>query len=187
MGSDGKREPRHVALLRAVNLGPTRKLPMAALREMLADLGATDVETYIASGNAVYGATAAVANALPGKLEEAIEARFGFECPVITRSAAELADTLAKNPFLAREPDDKALHVQFLAEEPAKAAVDALDPEARSPGDEIAVVGRDVYLWLPNGVGKSKLDTTFWKKLGTPGTARNWRTVQKLAAMAEGA
>lgn len=183
MGGDEQRVTRYAALLRAVNLGPTRKLPMKELRAMLAELGATEVATYIASGNAVYGARESVARALPSRLEEAIEARFGFACPVITRSGRELAETLANNPFLGRPPNDKALHVMFCADEPAAAAVAALDPGARSPGDELAVVGRDVYLWLPHGVAGSKLDTAFWKKLGTPSTGRNWRTVERLATL----
>jgi uncharacterized protein (DUF1697 family) len=168
-----------VALLRGINLGARNKIAMPALRELFADLGAEEVETHVQSGNVVFD----------GKLEpEAIEARIkrdlGLEIVVLIRTASELRKVVEKNPF-AKVKDPKQLHVTFLAEKPAAARVKELDPE-RSPGDEFAVVGREVYLHTPKGYGVSKLSNAwFEQKLGLAGTSRNWNTVTKLAELAQ--
>ena len=104
------------------------------------------------------------------------------------RSAAELAAVAATNPFLDEEPDRdaKTLHVAFLSARPTAAAVAKLDPD-RSPPDAFAVHGREVYLSYPDGSGRSRLTLDYLEKtLGVTGTARNWRTVQRLATLLEG-
>jgi len=174
----------HVALLRGINVGGKNKLPMAALRTLFEELGCTGVRTYIQSGNVVFGASARLAGTLAAALSARIRARHGLEVPVLLRSAAELARTLARNPFLRAGEPVESLHVAFLAAVPAKRAAASLDPE-RSPGDRFALVGRDLYLCLPNGVGRTKL-TNAWldRGLETTSTVRNWRTVTTLAEMA---
>jgi uncharacterized protein (DUF1697 family) len=171
---------KHVALLRGINVGGKHALPMKALAAMFADAGCVDVATYIQSGNVVFSAPAAVAKAVPAKIAARIAKDFGFSSPVVVRSATELAAVVAGAPF--RDPEHT--HVMFLADAPTKAAVAALDPN-RSPGDRFVVVGRDVYLHLPNGAGRTKLTNAYVDaKLGTTSTQRNWRTVEKLAALA---
>ena len=115
-----------VALLRGINVGGHRKLPMAELRGLLDGLGYADIATYIQSGNAVFTA-AAEEPAIVEAVNAAILDRFGFEVPVILRGADELASIAAGHPFADAEPDEAKLHVMFLAEvpDPARAHLDA--------------------------------------------------------------
>lgn len=168
---------RHVALLRAINIGGKRGVPMEALRAVFTELGARDVVTYIQSGNVVYVPPARKKLGSEA-LAAAIEARFGFAVPVVLRSAEALERTFTSNPFLRRGEDRKHAHVAFLSAAPKLAAIDA---GARSPGDEAAIVADDLYLHFPNGVGKSKV-TTEWmdRTLGVTSTVRNWNTVERL-------
>ena len=106
---------------------------------------------------------------------------------MIARSAADLAAVAGRNPFLrgGRELDPATLHVAFLSERPSAAAVRSLDPD-RSPPDAFAVEGREVYLSYPNGSGRSRLTLSYLERaLGARGTARNWRTVLRLAGLLE--
>jgi uncharacterized protein (DUF1697 family) len=178
--------PTLVALLRGVNVGGNCMLAMADLAALCRQLGFADVRTYIQSGNVVFAATAAVAARLPEQIADLIEERSGIRSPVIVRTAKELADVVANNPFLKAGAPEKELHVMFLADTPSASRIETLDP-ARSPGDEFAVHGREVYLRLPNGAARSKLTNAYVDaKLGTVSTVRNWRTVTTLLGMMEG-
>ena len=160
---------------------------MSDLAAVFRDAGCEDVRTYIASGNVVYRAGAALARRVPALVEAAIAARCGFESPVVTRTAAEIAAIVRSNPYARQAArNHKAVHVAFLRDRPSPAQVAALDPD-RSPPDTFVVKGCEVYLHLPNGVAGSKL-TTLWldTRLGTVSTWRNWRTVATLAEMARG-
>lgn len=170
-----------IALLRGINVGGKNKLPMKELAALFAKAGCTDVRTFIASGNVVFRAPAAIAEKIPTMIAKAIAAKFSLTVPVVTRSAEELRSAVAKNPFARAEENELAL--AFLAAAPSKAQIAALDPK-RSPPDEFAVIGREVYLRLPNGFAKTKI-TNAWldSKLGTVSTMRNWRTVQKLVEL----
>jgi len=177
----------YVAFLRAVNVGGRNKVPMARLRDALTDAGLEEVATVLQSGNVVFRSrksAAAVAKAVGGAIEEAFALKIG----VVIRSAAELAAVAANNPFLDGgddDPDPKSLHVAVLSARPTAAAVAKLDP-GRSPPDAFVVHGREVYLSYPNGSGRSKLTLDYLEKtLGVTGTARNWRTVQRLATLLE--
>jgi uncharacterized protein (DUF1697 family) len=175
----------HLALLRGINLGNVNKLPMKDLKELFAEAGCENVRTYIQSGNVVFEATAAVAKDLPEQIAALIKERFGIHSPVIVRTAEEIAEVVASNPFLKAGAPEKELHVMFLADTPSASRIATLDP-ARSPGDEFAVHGQDVYLRLPNGVGRSKLTNAYVDaKLGTVSTVRNWRTVLTVLGMME--
>jgi uncharacterized protein (DUF1697 family) len=172
----------HVALLRGINLGG-RQVPMKILAEIFVDARCSDVQTYIQSGNVVYRTTDANALRISSRVAEALSARFGFEVPVVTRSAAELRDVATNNPFLRSGADEATLHVAFLAEMPKKERVAALDPN-RSPPDRFEVRAREIYLHCPKGFGGTKLTNQYFdSKLGTTSTVRNWRTVQKLLEM----
>jgi uncharacterized protein (DUF1697 family) len=174
----------HIALLRGVNLGGKNKLPMHELVAILEEHGATDVRTYIQSGNAVYRAAPKLAARLPALVAASIEARLGFRAPVVARTRAELLAAIEASPFLAQGKEPKTLHLAFLADRPSPAQLAALDP-ARSPGDAFIVKERDIHLHLPNGVGRTKLTNAYFDaKLGTVSTVRNWRTVLALAELA---
>lgn len=177
---------RHVALLRGINVGGKHSVPMPALAKVFERAGCTAVETYIQSGNVVFGAPEGDLAELAAALPKSMEKAFGFSIPLVVRSAAEIAKVEAANPFLRAGADPSTLHVAFLRDVPTKAAVAALDP-SRSPGDELAVVRADVFLRLPHGVARTKL-TNAWldSKLGTVSTVRNWRTVLTLVEMSRG-
>lgn len=175
----------YIAFLRGINVGGRNKLPMKDLRVLFTDLGCAEVRTYIQSGNVVFAAPPDLAAEIPTRVSAAIEDRFGLTVPVVTRTAAELRNAAEANPFLAEDVDPKTLAVVFLADRPAPARVVRLDPD-RSPPDRFAVVGREVYLHLPNGVARSKLTNAYLDStLATISTARNLRTVNKLLEMGE--
>lgn len=157
--------PRHVALLRGINVGGNRILKMEKLRAIFTAAGARDVETYIQSGNVVFSHPHPTA----ARFEQAIAAATGFDVPVVLRGADEMARL--SHPF----DDDKHVHVMFAATPLAPVLVSAIRPE------RYVVAEREIYVYLPNGVGRSKLAAALGK---LPVTARNWRTVQQLCAMA---
>ncbi len=176
----------YIALLRGVNVGGKNLLPMKDLAEMFAQCECVDVKTYIQSGNVVFRASPGAAKKLAAKIAESIQERFGFESPVILRTPEEMRAALDNNPFATVEALENTVHIMFLADLPDAAAIASLDPD-RSPPDRFAVRGREIYLHVPNGMGRSKLTNGYFdRKLSTVSTARNWRTVLKLLEMAGG-
>ena len=168
-----------MALLRGINVGGKGKLPMDDLRAAVAGIGADDVATYIQSGNVVFTSAVPAARLL-GDLEQAIAEAAGFEVPVVLRSAEQLAGVVAANPFLDLGLEGSRLHVVFLKGAPAPGALDVVDAAAFEP-ERFALVGEELYLALPDGIGRSKLAAKVGERvLGVPGTARNWNTVLKL-------
>lgn len=175
----------NLALLRGVNLGGKNRLPMKDLAQIFDRSGCADVRTYIQSGNVVFQAPDGILEALPSRIGEQIEKQFGFRCPVILRTAKQLGDTIRNNPFLKAGADENTLHVLFLADVPGASDVRKLDPNRALP-DTFAVRKRDVYLHLPNGVARTKLNNNYFDtKLATISTGRNWRTVLKLVELME--
>ncbi len=154
---------------------------MADLRALVEDAGGTDVQTYIQSGNVVFEHAQPEDDTLRDDLEQRLEAAFGFAVPVILRRAATWDAVVRDNPF----PDDDPtrLHVSFLRDEPPQGATDGIDRERFAP-EEFELHGREVYLHLPDGIGRAKLPAALTRVIGTPDTARNWRTVLQLAALA---
>jgi len=174
---------RYVALLRGINVGGHNKLPMKTLVPILEGHGCTRVATYIQSGNVVFEAKAALAKRIGVLVAKSIRDELGFEVPVVTRSAAELRKIVLANPYADPKEDPKRLHVAFLSAKPTKAAIAKLDPK-RSPPDRFDVRGREVFLHLPKGVGKTKVDNAYLERqLGVKSTMRNWRTCLKLLEM----
>jgi len=173
----------YVALLRAINVGGRNGLPMKTLVGMFEALGCRNVRTYIQSGNVVFEASDALHKRLSKAVEATIQKQCGFSVPVVTRSAAELEKVARGHHFAKRTKDPKALHVAFLADAPSAERIAMLDPK-RSPPDEFKVIGRDLHLLLPKGVGSSKLTNVYFDaKLGTVSTLRNLATIQKLHEM----
>lgn len=163
-----------IALLRAVNVGGTGKLPMTELKMMAEKLGFEDVRTYIASGNLLFNTNLEEA-AVKSKLEERLEDYAGKPVGVLIRTAEEMAKVVAGNPF-ADEPGNRVVAI-FLDEAPPKSAL----TEHRGLNDErIALGRREIYVHYPSGQGDSRLVIPAAKA----GTARNMNTVAKLAEMA---
>ena len=176
----------HVALLRGINVGGKNRLPMKDLVALFEAQGCSGVQTYIQSGNVVFQAPAAVAAKLPLKLSAAILNAHGLRVPVVLRTVEELQKIPRRNPFLKAGVVLDTLHVAFLADAPTASAASALDPK-RSPPDEIAIRGRELYLRLPNGVADTKLTNAYFDKtLGTVSTMRNWRTTLQLIDCSRG-
>jgi uncharacterized protein (DUF1697 family) len=172
-----------VALLRGINVGGKTMIKMPELRSLLAEAGLEDVRTYVQSGNVVFKSSSRGAEALATDIEERIAEAFGVDTTVLIRTPAELKQIEASNPFQRRETDLTKLHVVFLGDRPAAGAVSELDP-TRSPPDEFSVRGREIYLHLPNGAGRSKLTIDYFeKRLGVRATARNWKTLTKLVEL----
>ncbi|MEZ4501206.1 MAG: DUF1697 domain-containing protein [Dehalococcoidia bacterium] len=169
----------YVALLRGINVGGHRKVPMAELRGVATDLGFEAVATYVQSGNLVFSANGGP-HEVRSRLEAAIAEHFGFEVDVALRSRDEWTSIAAGHPLDAPGRDPRFLHVVVLRDEPAAARLETLAPERVVP-EEVELRGREVYVFYPNGSGRSRLVID----LGTPGTARNWRTVLALRDLLE--
>jgi uncharacterized protein (DUF1697 family) len=174
---------RQIALLRGINVGGHKQVAMARLREVFADdLGLTDVKTYVNSGNVVFGGPTTSA----AKIEQAIAAAFGFDVPVIVRTRDEIAAVAAANPLGAVAGNLARYMVLFSGDGPIDAErVAGVDRDALAP-EVFAIRGSEAYLWLPGGVQKSPLlKAVNEKTLGVTLTSRNWRTVEKLLALAD--
>ncbi|WP_076481915.1 DUF1697 domain-containing protein [Williamsia sterculiae] len=171
---------KSVFLIRAVNVGGT-KLPMAELRQIAGDLGATDVATYVASGNLICSPPGSASEFAPA-LESALTERYGWSREVIARSAEDLEQAVAAHPFEVVEP--KFSYVHCLVDAPEPERVEAFY-ERDLDGAEVRVIGDDVHMRYPNGAGTSKLTAAVLaRSLGVQGTARNMRTVDELIARA---
>jgi uncharacterized protein (DUF1697 family) len=163
----------YIALLRAVNVGGTGKLPMADLKALCAELGFNRIETYIASGNVVFDCDMPAAR-VQARLEKRLLAYAGKTVGVFVRTASEMRTILKRNPFSDQEP--KHTYSFFLNEKPPS---DALDEVRGRNGEELRLGQREIYVYYPTGMGQSKLQIPMAKI----GTSRNLNTVAKLVEM----
>jgi uncharacterized protein (DUF1697 family) len=168
--------PRYVALLRAVNVGGTGKLPMTELKAMSADAGFADVETYIASGNVVFSSKLGAAK-VKAALEHRLQAYAGKPVGVVVRTGGEIAAVLRANPF-PKDPPNWTVAI-FLDEAPPK---DALKEIKGQQDEQVRLGKREIYVAYGSGMGRSKLKIPAAAK----GTARNVNTIAKLAEIAGG-
>lgn len=177
---------RFVALLRAINVGGKRKVPMAELRSLCQVLGYDDVATYLNSGNVVLRATGS-AGVIEAAIERAIAERLGFHVDVSVRTAAQWSRLVAANPFTEEAKAAPNLVQLFVAKRkvPATAAA-AIEHRARA-GEQVRVAGGALWIHYPKGIGTSKLTATVIDTaLGSPSTGRNIRTVLELDRMLKG-
>jgi uncharacterized protein (DUF1697 family) len=175
---------KQIALLRAVNLGAHNKVGMAELRALLADLGFKDAQSLLQSGNLVFAAAKPAAE-VEALLERETKRRLGLDTDFFVRTAKDWQGIVAGNPFPAEAKADPGhLVVVCLKDAPAAKAVAALQAAAASKGrEQVRASGRTAYVTYPDGIGRSKLTAQLIERhLGSPGTARNWNTVLKLAA-----
>lgn len=177
--------PVIIALLRAINVGGRNKIEMHALRTVCESLGCSDVQSYIQSGNVLFTVAPRSATKIQLRLEESIEAKFGFRPAVITRTLTEWREVIANNPFAAKDFEPNRLLVTFLSKAPAEKARQQL-ASIRTEPEEVHVKGREFYMYFPNGMARPKTTpAAIEKALQVPGTGRNWNTVMKLLALAE--
>ncbi|MGY4475437.1 DUF1697 domain-containing protein [Bradyrhizobium sp. USDA 3364] len=168
--------PRYVALLRAVNVGGTGKLPMTELKAMCVAEGFADVQTYIASGNVVFSSKLGAAR-VKAALEKRLQAYAGKPVGVAIRSADEIAAVLTANPF-PKQPPNFTVAI-FLDEPPPKDALKAIKGQQ---DEEVRLGKREIYVAYGSGMGRSKLKIP----AAARGTARNINTIAKLAELAAG-
>lgn len=174
---------RYAVLLRGINVGRARQVDMPRLREVLAARGHGGVRTHLRSGNVVLDSPLPEAG-LVADVEAALREEFAMEVPVVVRTGAELAAVVAGDPLAGTASDPSRYLVTFLPEAPDPERVREL-PDAGHGA--YAVRGRELYLWLPDGVLKTPLGGWKWGRLlGVTGTARNWNTVTRLAELAAG-
>ena len=164
----------YVALLRAVNVGGTGKLPMTELRRMCEELGFDDVRTYIASGNVIF-ASSAVAAQVKSRLEARLATYAGQRIPVVVRTGDEMREVELRNPFPTADP--KSTVAVFLDEAPAATALD--DIRGRTV-EEVRLGKREIYIAYHGGMARSRLKVV----AAQSGTARNMNTVATLARLA---
>ncbi|MFJ9009370.1 DUF1697 domain-containing protein [Streptomyces canus] len=177
----------YAALLRGINVGGSRKVPMADLGTLMEDLGHGGARSYLQSGQAVFTADHGDEETLAAELAGAIEKRFGFAVDVIVRDHAYLKAVAEACPFPVAELEGKQLHVTYFS-----APVDAdrfaeVDRSAHLP-EEFRLGDRALYLYVPNGLGRSKLAEHLSKprlNKGVIATSRNWNTVVKLVEMTD--
>lgn len=175
---------RHIAFLRGINLGPKRRVSMEQLRKTLEEAGYEDVRTLLQSGNVVLTSTATPAT-LERDLANTLRDAFGFEIVVLVRTRDEIAGVVASDPFGDEVGDPARYQVSFLSAEPDAARIEELERADVAP-ERVAVRGREVYAWHPDGIGRSELAKLIIdRRLGVGVTARNWRTVTKLLELAE--
>jgi len=175
---------RVAALLRGVNIGPHKRIGMAALRAIVESLGHTNVETYLQSGNVVFSPAAGAPKHVAAQLERAIADATGHDVPVVVRSGKELARIVDSSPYAVDDPTK--LVVVFLGEAVELGDLSLGDFGTYLP-DELTLAGRELYVSVPNGQGRSKLMEALTKRrLPTTVTARNWRTVAALADLCSG-
>ena len=174
----------YIALLRGINLGGHKIVKMDQLRQTFGELGFTDVQTYIQSGNVVFKAPPQTPAKLAKRIEESILHHFGFSVAVVVKTAAEIGEVIANNPLLKEKGIDLTrLHVTFLACAPDKSALKALDAAEVAP-DQFRCSAQAVYLHCPNGYHATKLGNNVLEKMLKVGTTtRNWNTVNKLWEM----
>jgi uncharacterized protein (DUF1697 family) len=177
--------PVLISMLRGVNLGAHNRIKMEALRALYLSLKLEDPRTYVQSGNVIFRTKENNTAKLATKIQDAIEKTFQCRPQVILRTTDELRRAIARTPFKNRPNLEPAkILVTFLAGVPpaAKATLDGL----KSYPEELHLIERELYIYFPNGVGKSKLPwSSVEKLLKVTGTARNWNSVQAILEIAE--
>ncbi|MDP3912258.1 MAG: DUF1697 domain-containing protein [Bacteroidota bacterium] len=181
---------KYISILRGINVGGNRKILMADLKNMYEKLDFSKVQTYIQSGNVIFESNQNNSTAdMEQNIQQAITEAFGFDVPVIVRTADEWIESIANNPFW-KEPnaDIDRLHLTFLKEITSPELLEKIKMfqylpvrQAHGEPDRYEIIGKDVFIYCAAGYGTSKLTNPFFEsKLKTPATTRNWKTVMKL-------
>jgi uncharacterized protein (DUF1697 family) len=177
----------YISLLRGINMTGHNSLRMNDLSDMYKDMGFTDAETYIQSGNVIFSTGSEVpATVISLRIETAILDRFNYKVPVMIRTITEMKSLVSANPFLQEENFDPAKMAVIFLHEECKISQIREVADINYPPDKFKISGREIFLLCPNGFGRTKLYTNFFeKKMGVTGTARNWKTINTIIDMAE--
>lgn len=170
---------KYISMLRGINVGGNRKILMTDLKNLYADLGYTNIITYIQSGNVIFDYKECPNNELSARITEAISEKYGFDVPVMVRTREEWVKSVESNPF-ANTHKIESLHLTLLSEIPDAVRVETIRELQYAPED-FQVIGKDVFILCPGKYHQSKLSNQFLEsKLKVKATTRNWKTVLKL-------
>jgi uncharacterized protein (DUF1697 family) len=172
----------YIALFRGINVGGKNILPMRELVALLETLGCENIQIYIQSGNVVFRRKKETGEKIADEISKAVLEKKGFEPGVFLLGVEQLLDAVRNNPF--ETSNGKALHFFFLESQPGRPDIDQL-MSLKAKTEEFKLGNKILYLYAPDGVGRSKLAAAVEKAMGVPVTARNWNTVSKLASMFE--
>lgn len=178
--------PVLISMLRGVNLGSHNRIKMDDLRALYESLQLREPRTYVQSGNVIFHAKGKNQASLARKIQEGIGGKFGFRPEVIIRTADDLKQALAANPFRTRrDVEPSKLLITFLSAQPGREAQAALR-NLKVQREELHLIGRELYIYFPDGIGKSRLPwSSVEKLLKVTGTARNLNSVVKMLEIAE--
>jgi uncharacterized protein (DUF1697 family) len=172
----------YISFLRGVNMTGHNSIKMTDLRALYIKIGLTDAETFIQSGNVIFSKTGNITpSALSVNIEQAILEKFNFIVPAMIRTNQELSDLFSLNPYTEETGfDPSKMAVIFLHEEPSDTQLQKVE-KVDYPPDRFKIIGKEIFIYCPNGFGRTKLYTNFFeKKMGVIGTARNWKTITTL-------
>lgn len=175
----------YISILRGINVSGQKMIKMADLKKLYAELGFMEIQSYIQSGNVIFQYEPSEPHELEQKITAGIRTAYSFEVPVMVLEIEELQSVLANNPYIADpSKDDNFMHVTFLSALPDTVALTKLN-EIHYPGEEFLVLDRAIYLYCPNGYGRTKFNNSFFeKKLKLAATTRNWKTAKELLIIA---
>lgn len=175
----------YIALLRGINVSGQKKIKMADLRVLLTDIGLSEVQTYIQSGNVIFQAEPEDPSLLAAKIKAGILSHYGWEVPTLVLEPEDLEAAVEGYPW--KDKDDRTpekIYLTFLETSPTPENIAALDPTPYFP-EEIVLSDKVIYFFPPKGAGRAKMNNNFFeRKLKVKATSRNWRTTNKLIEMA---
>ena len=172
----------YIALFRGINVGGNNILPMKELVTIFQTIGYKNVQTYIQSGNVIFGSSKQVGRKEIVGIGEEISRKMGFEPKVLLLCEEQFQDAIKNNPFPTG--NGRALHFFFLETQPSQPNIGYLE-SLKTESEEFILCKKVLYVYAPEGIGRSKLAAAVEKVLGVPATARNWNTIDKLAIMAK--
>jgi uncharacterized protein (DUF1697 family) len=175
---------KYIALLKGINVGRHKRIKMADLKHAIKSIGFKNIKTYLQSGNVIFEHDSTDSAKVAEDIEEKIDQTFEFSVNVIIRTEDELESIIKVNPFIKEVNIElDKLHVTFLSDIPDPETIMDLDIK-KDENEKFEVIGREVYLYCPNGYGNTRLkNDVFEKKLNTTATTRNWKTTNKLLEM----
>ena len=177
---------RYVSMIRGINIGG-KKVKMDRLKELYRSLDFKNIKTYIQSGNVIFESTESDATKLSRVIEKRMAEVFNFDVKVLIRTKNEMINVINENPF--KHEDIKLIYVTFLSDNPSEKLIKdltrSIDENIANKTDKYIIIGKEIYLFLPNGYGRTKLNNNFFeKKLGISATTRNWRSINKIVDIA---
>ena len=175
---------KYLSMLRGINVSGQKSIKMDDLIKLYESLNYKNVSTYIQSGNVLFDSSEEKLENIAGKIEKKIKKEFSYDVPVIIRTKNDLGHIINTNPFLKRKNiDHSKLHFTFLSKLP-EGQVPLKIIETKSDEDEFYIKSKEIYLYCPNGYGRTKYTNSFFENnLNVNATTRNWNTVNKLFKM----